>query len=53
MWKTGPNYREVLMSDKAAFIVFFGGLAVEAYFLPWLFVAQAVFFLWFAYLIAR
>ncbi len=44
MWKTGLNYREVLMNDNAAFFVFFGGLAVEAYFLPWLFIAQMLFF---------
>ncbi len=32
------------MREYAGFFVFFGGMALEAYFLPWLFVAQLLFF---------
>ncbi len=32
------------MREYAGFFVFFGGMAAEAYFLPWLFVAQLLFF---------
>ncbi len=41
------------MKEHLPLVLFTVGMAIEAYFLPWLFVAQAVFFLWFAYLIAR